>query len=55
MPRDLSPTHQLEEEERWRKIDEKLSELEGRIDKKLAELEKRMDEKLAHQDFGSFK
>jgi hypothetical protein len=55
MSSDIGSILKREEEERMRKVDQKLVELEGRIDKKLAQLEKRIDEKLSHQDLGSFK
>jgi hypothetical protein len=55
MSSDIDSILKREEEERMRKVDEKIAKSEQRTDKKLAELEKRIDEKLRHQDFGSFK
>jgi tetrahydromethanopterin S-methyltransferase subunit G len=55
MSSDIDSMWKREEEERMRKVDEKLAELEARMDKKLAELEKRIDKKLANEGCGSFK
>lgn len=55
MSSDIGSMLKREEEERMRKVDEKIAKSEQRTDKKLAELEKRVDEKLSHQDLGSFK